>query len=179
MVELKSMTKEYSTRKINIGFGFNPQEVFTNKHIQHFKEEYGVGKYDYQSLQYITQLLSKLDLTKTSEIEQAFTTYDVKACVIDLTNPHTAYFGPQFGLAINRINRVINTDSPRFITEKSAYTRLAQAIRLGLFNFYPEQAELLDTIHLNDTAAFLNYIDNEFWPRMRRFEYFTQIALET
>lgn len=143
------------------------------------KKEYGVGKYDYQSLKYITQLLSKLDLTKISKIEKSFTTDDVKACVIDLTNPHTACFGPQFGLAINSINRVIKTDSPRFITEKSAYTRLAQAIRLGLFNFYPEQAELLDTIHLNDTAEFLNYINNKFWPRMRHFEYFTQIALET
>lgn len=173
------MTKEYANRKINIGFGFNPQEVFTNQHIQHFKEEYGVGKYDYQSLQYITQLLSKLDLTKTSKIEQAFTTDDVKAYVIDLTNPHTAYFGPQFGLAINNINRVISTDSPRFITEKSAYTRLAQAIRLGLFNFYPEQTELLNTIHLNDTAAFLNYVDTKFWPRMHHFKYFTQIELET
>ena len=179
MVELIIPAKERSSAKINIGFGFNPQEVFTNKHIQHFKEEYGVGKYDYQSLQYITQRLSKLDLTKISEIEQAFTTADVKAYVIDLTNPHTACFGPQFGLAINSINRVINTDSPRFITEKSAYTRLAQAIRLGLFNVYPEQTELLDTIHLTDTAAFLNYIDNEFWPRMRSFKYFTQIELES
>lgn len=33
MVELKAMTNEYSINKINIGFGFNPQEVFTNKHI--------------------------------------------------------------------------------------------------------------------------------------------------
>ena len=172
------MTKEYSTSKINIGFGFNPQEVFTNQHIQHFKEEYGVEKYDYQSLQYIAQLLSKIDLTKISKIEQAFTTDDVKACVIDLTNPHTAYSGPQFGLAINSINRVINTDSPRFITEKSAYTRLAQAIKLGLFNFYPEQTELLNTIHIDDTVAFLNYIDNKLWPRMRRFEYFVQIELK-
>lgn len=33
MVELKTITKKYLTSKINIGFGINPQEVFTNKHI--------------------------------------------------------------------------------------------------------------------------------------------------